>query len=345
MNERSANAADSPEELIQAIQDKYGVGVNFARAYMKHWQKDKPGSYLRLDDIFRLPPPWPVWFEYSMNTNRRGEQSWQEIASWLPKAARRYLDIGCGVGGCLVAAHKRGLEVSGIEVDPTHIALAEANLQDAGLQNCIQQVDILDMGQVGQLEKFDVITMLSVIEHVMDVPKALENVTSLLNPGGILFMEIPNRECLSFVGADPHYNLFGITLLDRAEAMTYQRIFVSTDYEVGDYYPLSFYLERLSRENCETRLLLSHKYALLRLVLMPLLLGRLGLRFTRYLRRTRPKLEKNLADMIRVKSADYIRGLGRNLLNRPWRLLDHEAIVVRHLLNVWVIVARKRSLD
>ena len=345
MRDELGNMADPPEELIQTIRDRYGVGENFARAYMRHWQREKPGPYASLEDILQLPPPWPVWFEYSMNTNRRAEQSWLEIAPWLPQNAHRYLDIGCGVGGCLVAAHRRGLEVRGIEIDPTHIALAEANLLDAGLQGCIQQADILDEAQTMQLGKFDVITMLSVIEHVMDVPKTLENVTRLLNPGGILFMEIPNRECLSFVGADPHYNLFGITLLERAQAMAYQRLFVATEYEVGDYYPLSFYLARLEQAGCETRLLLSPKYALQRLVLAPLLLGRLGLRYARYLRQTLPKLDQKLAETIRIKSRDYLRGFGKNLFNNPWQLLDHDGIVVRHLLNVWVIVARNRSAD
>jgi 2-polyprenyl-3-methyl-5-hydroxy-6-metoxy-1,4-benzoquinol methylase len=345
MGDDLGNVADPPEQLVQALQDRYGVGENFVRAYLRQGQADKPGTYPSLEELQRMQPPYSVWFEYSMTTNRRAEQSWQEIAPWLPPNARRYLDIGCGTGGCLVAAHRRGLEVRGIEIDPSRIALGEANCLDVGLQGCIQQADILDEAQVSQLGKFDVITMLSVLEHVLDVPKTLENVTRMLNPGGILFMEIPNRECLSFVGADPHYNLFGITLLEPVDAMAYQKIFITTEYEVGDYYPLSFYLQRLERAGCENHLLLTQRYALQRLVLSPLLFGRLGLRYIRYLRRTLPKLDSDLAATIKVKSWDYLKGFVKNLFDRPWRTLDHDRLVVRHLLNVWVVVARKRTLE
>ncbi|OGO72596.1 MAG: hypothetical protein A2Z49_01510 [Chloroflexi bacterium RBG_19FT_COMBO_56_12] len=340
MHGKIGGVADPPEELIQAICNRYGVGVNYARAYMWQWQGDTPGPCPMLAEILRLPPPGSVWFEYWMNTNRRAEQSWQEIVPWLPQGAQRYLDIGCGVGGSLLAAHRRGLDVRGIEIDPLRIALGEANCLDAGLQGCIQRADVLDETLVERLGRFDVVTLMSVIEHVLDVPKTLENVTRLLNPGGILFMEIPNRECLSFVGADPHFSLFGITLLERAEAMAYQRVFFNTEYDVGDYYPLSFYRQHLERAGCETRLLLPRRFALLRLALAPLLLGRLGLRYMRYQGQTRLKLEAGLTETIQMKSAGYLREFVGNLLDRPWRLLDPDAVVVRHLLNVWVVVAR-----
>ena len=330
-----------PEALIQSICAHYEVGEHYAQAYVRQWMGETQGPYPALDDILKLPPPWSVWFDYWMNTNRRAEQSWQEIEPLLPKGARRYLDIGCGVGGSLLAAHRRGLEVAGIEIDPARIELGEANCLDAGLQGVIQTADILDKELADRLGRFDVITLMSVIEHVLDVPRTLENVARLLNPGGILFMEIPNRESMSFVGADPHFSLFGITLLERDEAIAYQHTFFETEYDVGDYFPLDFYQEHLEKAGCETRLMLKRWMAFSRLMISPLMLIRLGLAYWHYVRKTYPRLEPGLAIAIRKRYGRYLRKLAKSLVHRPWRLTDPRAVVVQHLLNVWVVIAVK----
>ena len=335
-------AAESQEALVRAICERYKVGEHYVRAYLRQMFEEGKAVYPTLQEILCLPPPQSVWFEYWMNTNQRAEQSWHAIDPLLPVGARRYLDIGCGVGGSLLAAHRRGLEVHGIEIDPERIELGEANCCDAGLQGVIQPADILDEELVDQLGCFDVITLMSVIEHVLDVSLTLKHVTRLLNPGGILFMEIPNRECPSFVAADPHFSLFGITLLERTEAMAYQKIFFNTEYDVGDYFPLEFYIDQLEKAGCQTRLQLKSSTALGRLMLAPLLLARLERGYVRYRQRTHPRLDTNLASSICLRFECYLKGLFRNLLDRPWRLTDPQALVVRHLLSVWVVVAQKK---
>ena len=81
----------------------------------------------------------------------------------------------------------------------------------------------------------------------LDVPKALQNIVCLLRPGGMLALEIPNKDSLFFVASDGHFNLFGITLLPRPEAIEYHRKFFPFEYDVGYYHPLDFYETELKR--------------------------------------------------------------------------------------------------
>jgi SAM-dependent methyltransferase len=70
-------------------------------------------------------------------------------------------------------------------------------------------------------ESFDVITCNDVIEHVRDPKVAIEHIAAMLRPGGLAYFEIPNRDEVSSVMADGHYQLFGITQLDRELAFRY----------------------------------------------------------------------------------------------------------------------------
>lgn len=238
-------------QLLSEIQARYGVGPRYAQAYFLFWLADKENVYHSLNDILESPPPRPMWFEYAMTTNQRGQAVSELLASHIPKTARRYLDVGCGFGGFLVAFAKLGLEVCGVEIDPQRIQLAEANCLDHDLKDCVFPGNILDETLVDRLGRFDVITCIDVIEHVLDVPKALRHMTTMLNPGGILFLEIPNKHSLSFVARDGHFELFGITLLDRNDAIQYHKAFFGFAYDVGDYFELDYYRREIAKNGCQ----------------------------------------------------------------------------------------------
>ena len=73
----------------------------------------------------------------------------------------------------------------------------------------------------GYCDVFDVITCNDVIEHVTDPGIAIKHVASMLRNGGIAYFEIPNRDDVSAVIADGHYQLFGITQLEHDLAAQY----------------------------------------------------------------------------------------------------------------------------
>ena len=64
------------------------------------------------------------------------------MASSLPGAT--VLDLGCGIGGDLVAMARAGLRVTGIDRDPLAVAVARANLSALGLPGRVAVGDVVD---------------------------------------------------------------------------------------------------------------------------------------------------------------------------------------------------------
>lgn len=56
--------------------------------------------------------------------------------------AETVLDLGCGIGGDLVAFARAGLVVAGLDSDPLRVALARANLAALGLGGAVQVGDV-----------------------------------------------------------------------------------------------------------------------------------------------------------------------------------------------------------
>ncbi|MDN4173747.1 class I SAM-dependent methyltransferase [Nocardioides sp. SOB77] len=56
-------------------------------------------------------------------------------------AARTLVDLGCGIGGDLVAAARAGLTCAGVDLDPVRVAVAEANLAALDLPGAVVVAD------------------------------------------------------------------------------------------------------------------------------------------------------------------------------------------------------------
>ena len=55
--------------------------------------------------------------------------------------ARTLIDLGCGIGGDLIAASRAGLIVAGVDLDPARVAIVRANLDTLGLAGAVQVAD------------------------------------------------------------------------------------------------------------------------------------------------------------------------------------------------------------
>lgn len=55
--------------------------------------------------------------------------------------AHTMIDLGCGIGGDLIAASRAGLVCAGVDLDPVRVAIAEANLAALGLPGAVQVAD------------------------------------------------------------------------------------------------------------------------------------------------------------------------------------------------------------
>ena len=180
-----------------------------------------------------------MYFGYALSTNGRG----RHVADILEKRVRldgaAFLDIGCAYAGFLVAFAERGAAVRGIEISPGYIDLAKANLRDANLDVEVACRDATRLGDIIEMcNRIDVITCNDVIEHVENPLALAENIALMLTPGGVAYLEFPNRYCPQFVASDGHYGLFGITLLDYCDAKEYH-----AQCKPGRPYDTQYYLD------------------------------------------------------------------------------------------------------
>lgn len=129
------------------------------------------------------------------------------------------LDIGAGNGRLLQQLAAAGHTVCGVEPDEAarQVALAAGSRVFPGTAERLPQ-------QVSG-RQYDLIFMLHVLEHVLDVDTALKNLHALLRPGGRLVIEVPNNAALGLSLAGPvwrwldvprHLNFFTPDSLSRA---------------------------------------------------------------------------------------------------------------------------------
>jgi len=96
------------------------------------------------------------------------------------------LDVGCATGG-LLAAFKRGGFTRLKGLDPS-LRCAELARKNYGID-----VVTLTVGDLSQLqEKFDLITLSGVLEHLYDPNPAIANIRKLLSDGGLFYVNVPD---------------------------------------------------------------------------------------------------------------------------------------------------------
>jgi 2-polyprenyl-3-methyl-5-hydroxy-6-metoxy-1,4-benzoquinol methylase len=95
-----------------------------------------------------------------------------------------FLEIGCAAGDVLVRVQDRtGCKVRGVELS-----------RDACERAWERGLDVFH-GTVDELEtdeRFDMVFMSHVIEHVLDPVATIEKIVELLKPGGVCYLETPN---------------------------------------------------------------------------------------------------------------------------------------------------------
>lgn len=93
------------------------------------------------------------------------------------------LDVGCGTGAFIQQCAKSGITVMGVEPSP-----------EARAQAKHQNIQVLDSLHSLPSQKFDVITLWHVLEHIYDLPNTLRLLKEHLHDHGTIFIAVPNHE-------------------------------------------------------------------------------------------------------------------------------------------------------
>lgn len=118
----------------------------------------------------------------------------------------RLFEIGPGSGWLLIHAAKLGLRCGGIELNPELADFAGRRARESGVEITIDVGDIQDRSL--EPESCDIVVAHSVLEHVRDYRRMLENVYTALRPGGLLYFNSTNKFALRS-GEYPQIRLYG----------------------------------------------------------------------------------------------------------------------------------------
>jgi 2-polyprenyl-3-methyl-5-hydroxy-6-metoxy-1,4-benzoquinol methylase len=109
-------------------------------------------------------------------------------------ARGRLLDLGCGPGWALEAFRAAGFCVRGADVSSAAVEEARARGLDV-LPLDLERSDGESLRREAG-EGFDAVTLLEVLEHLSDPLGALRRARSLLSPGGLMVVSLPNEIAL-----------------------------------------------------------------------------------------------------------------------------------------------------
>ena len=167
--------------------------------------KDKEFGYLRADPIpspqelevyyreeFYAPKPFN---DSSLEVQKDGQEYYDsrwdgiyERCKIILKSEKFSLfDIGFGYAQALLYFDSKGIEVSGLEPSPEGVKYAKSkglDVYEAGIEDFT----------ITKGRRFDVVMLLNVLEHLSHPQETLKSIQeNLLNPGGIVVIEVPNE--------------------------------------------------------------------------------------------------------------------------------------------------------
>ncbi len=99
------------------------------------------------------------------------------------KKSGQLFEIGCGGGGLMAEAKRRGFDVYGCDISESRVHIMNKQLGgDYVTLGDFESIDLPD-------QKFDVIVMMDVLSHFKSLCRTMNLVTELLAPGGILYLK------------------------------------------------------------------------------------------------------------------------------------------------------------
>ena len=122
------------------------------------------------------------------------------VADAAALSGAQVLDVGCGGGLLAEALAGRGAHVTGIDLSPSLLSVAELHALESGVSVAYRRISAEQLA-VERPAAFDVVTCMEMLEHVPDPASVIGALARLVRPGGTIVVSTLNRTLKAFLFA------------------------------------------------------------------------------------------------------------------------------------------------
>jgi SAM-dependent methyltransferase len=169
------------DQLLQLLADESTRSSEYRRLI--------PDYYARVTESFRAT--WGDSFHFGLFNEAdsqteavRSTELWLGAAAAL-EAGMRALDVGCGLGGpALTIAETTGAHVTGVDITPTHVEIAQQRAREARLTHLADFLMADGMNLPFEDSAFDAVYLSEAGCHMPDWNRFVAGCVRVLRPGG-----------------------------------------------------------------------------------------------------------------------------------------------------------------
>jgi 2-polyprenyl-3-methyl-5-hydroxy-6-metoxy-1,4-benzoquinol methylase len=157
---------------------------------------------IRKGERFRFGKNWARFLE-SLSEPRilSANEALKTLLGVEDLSGKRFADVGSGSGLSSLAARRLGASVVSFDYDPDSVECTRELRRRLGGENPAEwdvlEGSVLDAGFIQKLGQFDVVYSWGVLHHTGEMWRALDQVTRLVVPGGLLAIAIYNDQGLA----------------------------------------------------------------------------------------------------------------------------------------------------
>ncbi len=168
----------NPQPIPYSIQDHYGV---------------PPEDYWN-EDYFIVSPEY---FRTEITTLKN---------LYNFSAGDKALDIGAGLGKCMIALTNAGFDAYGFEPSESFYSRAIAKMNISAEKLTLNSIENADLPN----NYYDFITFGAVLEHLYDPSESIAKAMNWLKPGGVMQIEVPSSDWLINKILNTYYRIRGL---------------------------------------------------------------------------------------------------------------------------------------
>jgi len=143
-----------------------------------------------LEEIYESSESVDFWIEVLIAQEQQDFEKFTEILEEIERYANKgeLLDVGCGIGYFMKIAVDRGWMAGGIELNERAI---KTGRERYGIKMTKAKIE-----EIEDQNRYDVVTLLDLIEHIPRPSEMLKECHRVIKPGGVLAVLTPNVESL-----------------------------------------------------------------------------------------------------------------------------------------------------